>query len=587
MSEKRKYNETRVTAVICALLGMASFVAIYGVAVLDFTYVDWLLPVTYSNSDLTQHYLGWVTYRNSAWHFPLGLMDNVNYPHLISVIYMDALPLFSFIFKLLSPILPENFQFFGLFGFLCFALQGYFSGLLFFKCTKNRAYSVIGSLFLILSNIMIFRLYWHTGLAAHWIILASYAVWMNQEKFDKLWKKALVWSGLTIIGLLTEVYFVPMIWGIMICSLLQNCMKWKKYAESFGVLCSAVVSFVIVGWMFGLFYGGVTAGDYGLGLYSFNYNGFINTVRSDYHLFLKPLILTNDIQYEGYSYLGMGILVFIPALCVAAVVKYRKRLLLVLKKICRNRNVFWPVLILIVGFVGFAASPIISFGKHIFKLPISDGIFRIWSIFRSTGRMIWPIWYLIVFGVLVGWYMVMRKRKTLLYGVSVVLFVLQIIDFIPMIQLKKTVTQPGLKYQEECINSRAWEEIGENYKHMIFYPNTRSYMYWNDTPYYFHLYALQYDLTMNTTYFSRDISATVDTETRELFDKVKNGIETWDDDTFYVCLEELPEYSEGLYSYWIDGAFVYLPKPLENEYDNCVYMENAYEKVQELMSGIE
>ena len=586
MSEKRKYNETRVTAVICALLGMLSFVAIYGVAVLDFTYVDWLLPVGQKELDRTQHYLGWVTYRNSAWHFPLGLMDGVNYPHLISVIYMDALPLFSFIFKILSPFLPENFQFFGLFGFLCFALQGYFSGLLLYKCTRDKTYTVVASLFLILSNIMILRLYWHTGLAAHWIILAAYAVWMYQEKFEKFWKKALVWSVLTAVALLIQVYLVPMVWGIMICCQLQDCMKRKKYVESFSVFFASAVSFVIIGWMFGLFYGDVMPDGSGLGLHSFNLNGFFNTFSDQYHTFLKPLDVIDIRQVDGYSYLGLGILIFALVLCITAALQCTGRTKIFLQRMLKNKRFIVPIGLLFIGFVGFAVSPFVSFGSHYFALPIGDSIYKIWSIFRSSGRMIWPIWYLLVIAVPVGWYLLMRKKKAVLYGVTALLLVVQIVDCMPLIRLMSSVTQPGWEYQEETLTSPAWEEIGEKYTHMMLYPETDQYMYWNATPYYFHLYALKYDLTMNTTYFSRNISETVDEETYEIFAQAKETGK-WDADTFYICKDKLPEYSEGLYSYVIDGLVVYLPKPLELEYENCYYVENAYEKMMEHNKAVE
>ena len=63
-------------------------------------------------------------YRNGDWTFPIGLTDQLAYPYYTSVIFTDSIPIFAVFFKLLSPILPANFQYFGFWGILCFGLQG-------------------------------------------------------------------------------------------------------------------------------------------------------------------------------------------------------------------------------------------------------------------------------------------------------------------------------------------------------------------------------------------------------------------------------------------------------------------------------
>lgn len=55
-----------VTGALAAL----SFCLIYGVQILDPTYVDWLLSGRDATQDLTEHYLGWVAFRNAPWGEP-------------------------------------------------------------------------------------------------------------------------------------------------------------------------------------------------------------------------------------------------------------------------------------------------------------------------------------------------------------------------------------------------------------------------------------------------------------------------------------------------------------------------------------
>ena len=89
--------------IVCALLGAAVFVFIYGVHVLDPCYTDWLL--TSEDGDLTQHYLGWKFYRHAPWRFPFGMIDTMAYPNETSVIFTDSIPWFAFIFKIFLPYL--------------------------------------------------------------------------------------------------------------------------------------------------------------------------------------------------------------------------------------------------------------------------------------------------------------------------------------------------------------------------------------------------------------------------------------------------------------------------------------------------
>ena len=53
-------------------------------------------------------------FRNSGWHFPVGLMDTITYPELYSVVYTDAVPAFAVVFKILSPVFPKTFQYFDI-----------------------------------------------------------------------------------------------------------------------------------------------------------------------------------------------------------------------------------------------------------------------------------------------------------------------------------------------------------------------------------------------------------------------------------------------------------------------------------------
>ena len=172
-------NKTLKLYLIIAVLSSLIFCGIYGIKVLDPTYIDWLL----TGGDLTQHYLGWDAYRSSDWHFPIGMVDTLAYPYYTSIIFTDSIPILAVFFKILSPILPSDFQYFGFWGISCFILQGILTARIIKKYTPSSIIVVIVSCLFTLTPVMILRMYAHTALAGQWILLLSLETIFNKEKY--------------------------------------------------------------------------------------------------------------------------------------------------------------------------------------------------------------------------------------------------------------------------------------------------------------------------------------------------------------------------------------------------------------------
>ena len=104
---------------LSALIGAVCFLGVYGIKVLDHTNVGWLFD---NDHDLRQHFIAWCRYRSDPWTFPFGLIESLSYPNSMSVIYTDSIPIFAVLFKIIGPLLPQTFQYFGLFGIISFML---------------------------------------------------------------------------------------------------------------------------------------------------------------------------------------------------------------------------------------------------------------------------------------------------------------------------------------------------------------------------------------------------------------------------------------------------------------------------------
>jgi len=136
--------------------------------------------------------------------------------------------MFAIFFKILSPILPEKFQYFGIWGAMCLFLQGGFAALIVKKYVKNYFFIFMSTIFISISTITFQRMFEHTALAGNWIILMSICICVNHEKFESLIKKIIIWSIVVAISVSVHQYYVVMTYIFIACFLLIYFLKNKS-----------------------------------------------------------------------------------------------------------------------------------------------------------------------------------------------------------------------------------------------------------------------------------------------------------------------------------------------------------------------
>ena len=274
MNIKKRLQNPYLIFVLGCLLGSLVFVCIYGLAVVNVTNVAWLTDSSQAEGlwDLTQHYL--------------------IYSQPVSIVYTDSIPLFALLFKILSPLLPANFQYFGLFELLSYALMGGFGALFVRAFSKRSQICLLSSLFFVLSPVMLKRTFYHTALSAHFLILAAFCLWVwrgsllpeyasteretTGQIIRRRWRYAERWIILLCLSALTNAYFTPMILGIWLCSDLQEYLA-KAGKKDKGLLVIYLVEVLVAGlilfgicYIMGYFYGEVSVSTTGLEELSFN-----------------------------------------------------------------------------------------------------------------------------------------------------------------------------------------------------------------------------------------------------------------------------------------------------------------------------
>jgi hypothetical protein len=476
-----KKSPTVLFIITGGLTGALMFVYFYGLDTLNVTNINWFL---YS-SGISQHYLGWVFFRNDPWTFPIGITQSLGLPFGTCIIYTDSIPLIALFFKLISFLLPTPFQYFGIWALLCFILQGGFAALIIHETTHSLPAALISSFFFCMSNVFLFRLFLHPALAGQWIILLALYFYFLNKKTKTI---NYYWPILFCLGFLIHPYFLVMIFVIFLGTLLERFVADRNYLNVAVWSVSSLVSVFTCMWIIGFFSGNADLDIYGLGSYQANLNALYNPYSSNWSAFLKPI--SNPItSLEGFNYLGLGmILLVFLALFSLLTIKNRESWTSLFKN-------HIGIILMIVILVPFSLSNVVTFNNSIlFTYALPSWVMDIWKIFRSTGRMLWPVFYLIfILAVTQITRFLDNSHKVAL--VLCLAFLLQSADASRLkgpAPLFSTIPEKPTK-----LTSQFWEDAAQQYNAVVILP-IKSFDYVTVST-----YASDHHMRLNAFYFAR------------------------------------------------------------------------------------
>lgn len=535
-------NKSRQVFIISSLLGAIVFILIYGSYVLNPLYDGWIMGAV--DRDLAQHYLGFCFYRSSPWSFPLGRISNASYPFDMSVIYTDAIPLLAFLGKLLDPVLPKTFQYLGIYGMLSMSLMGGTGGLLIYEITGRAGASVISSIFYILSWTVLYRMFYHTSLTSQWLILIAVYMWVRLNPGAHFRHNLSAYMTLSAAAVLIHPYLWAMCAGIIMMSLIDYLIRsrdLRRAAAYFGGYC---LTGIVCLWLFGAFIGGTKA-SLGIGTFEANLNTFYNSMG----LAVLPGFSVAMRQYEGFGYLGAGIL-FLMVCCICIISVSRR-----LPHMNLRRCLF---LITVCLFALFSILPEISLNDRVMVELNMGRVYKYAAgIFRSNGRFIWPVCLLLMTAVIV---FVIRKAK----GRSLILIaafalLLQITDMMPFLKDRHGIyNDPDRKYESYFDGNRDLDKAMGHYDHIVADIGDAGLDKYQDLNYYAYLHGM----TTNNFYYARPIDDKMDGYLERLRQEMSDGI--YDDGSIFIIGEEkLPLYqSLDLHFYEVDGRYIASHQPI-------------------------
>ena len=448
---------------IIILASILLFIYLLGLDFIKFSNYEWLY-----SGDLSTYHLGWKYFRNDVWRFPIGLNPNYGIYLNTSIIFSDSIPFLAIFFKSIKNFIPNDFQYFSLWIFICIYLQLFFSFKIIYKLTNDLIYSLIGTLFFCFATIFLHRSAIHLSLFGQWIILSYFYIEVSSNKNKFFIKSLNILFSLTI-----HFYFTIILTLILILEKFYDFLIKKELIKKIIIEFSILIP-VILSLMYILGYFSLNLDDglgWGYGYFNLNLNSFFNpsgqtnSANFSWSTFF-PIRDYQNGEIEGFSYLGIsGIIFFVIFILNIFLKKYNI--------IYTNKK----IILICVLFFFLSISNNINIGSfNILTIPINNFLYAIMSSIRASGRLIWPVYYLVFIVGIVFIYKNFNKKISFIVILS--LFFLQIVDLSKGLSNYKFGKQYISSEKKTLIKNKIWHGLSDNFSQIrLLEPKNQSKIY--------------------------------------------------------------------------------------------------------------
>jgi len=382
---------------VALLLGALFAGWLYGWRVLDPASHAWLLY-----GDPAQHYLGSVYFLGEPWHWPPGTISGFG-TATTSIILSDSIPLLALTAKLLG--VPAGWQYFGLWLLACHALVAAAGAALLQRLGCRPPQAVLGALFFTAAPALLLRAYGHEALQGQFLVVAALALALGP------WR-GWPWTLLVTAGVWVHPYLAAMVVAIAAAAAgaahVERRFAWRTLAWGSSLLLLAAAG---AAYLAGYFVGSGEFSAGGHGFFSANllswfdpmdWSGFLAHFGRDvaqgreWSRLLPALGQATAGQYEGFAYLGAGMLALLAVALIAGVT--RMKALRESAAVGTPSRRQWAFLLVACGTLALlAVSARVTLGTRIlFELPLGDTAQHLLGLFRASGRFIWPLTYLLM-----------------------------------------------------------------------------------------------------------------------------------------------------------------------------------------------
>jgi hypothetical protein len=419
-----------VHCLLLALIPAATFLAWMHPQILDITNVGWAL----NGRDWGANALGLAAYLRSG-NWPGTATPLMLSPQGVHLLMMDSNPLLGLLLKPFAWLLPPGVQFIGWWLLLSLALHVRFAWLLVRDKAPDFATAWLGTALLTLLPALYNR-YIHSNLCSHWLILWALWIFVDRDR-SRHWGP---WLAVIGVAGLVHSYILLMVAAIWASAMLRDLVTGSAADRRRAIGMAGVVGVLGIGLalLHGLTDPPLSTGTYGA--FPMALDALVNPANPGYSLFLPSTANDEGRGFEGYQYLGAGLILLVVT---AIAVSVRRRMQTPPPSPpAAMAELRWLLPAYAVLTLVAITHGVLFQGERILFVPLPHALIDALDLVRSSGRLFWPVAYTIVYAALLVVYRL--QKRTLVLAAALVL---QIADMSPMLAAIRTETaraaQPG------------------------------------------------------------------------------------------------------------------------------------------------
>lgn len=406
-------------ALITIALPTAIFLTFYHWRILDPHNVGWLLRGTDNGENLIGSNAWW---HDDARH---GLRTTLlNAPEGVSILFTDSNPLWTVMMAPFAALMTPGVQFIGWWVLLCLVLQTVFARALLSRVALDAWSLWIGVAMMLLLPTLYAR-HPHANLQAHWVILAALWLFLDPRRAgDARW-----WTPLLVLTALIHNYLLLMVAAIWGSAMLERWIAGTgpdRRRLLTGAACSiAAVGFVMA--QLGVARDVMNTHTYGV--YGMPIDALWNATISVYSELLPTVRQQDYREFEGFQYLGVGMMMLIIA-APLILIQYRRT-----GDLTERWRWLLPMLAVMTA---LAVTHQIDFaGRTIFTLPLPRSVIGMLDPIRASARLFWPVSYALMLAAIMLAFRLPRRDRHLLLGATLAL---QLVDMSGMVGVVRGTT---------------------------------------------------------------------------------------------------------------------------------------------------
>lgn len=372
--------------------------------------------------------VAYLAFLQTPWHWPLFFVPGLGAPLGTNVTFLDIIPIVALTGKVIATLTGVVVNPYGVWVAACFVMPPVLAtGLLRALGQTSMLAAFSGSLLAVSMPCLLYR-FGHMSLLGQFIIIGALWRYVCDLRTPRS-RRCAAWLFWLCLAVLVHPYLLAMTAAIYAAALLRRFPAERQVTLlEPGIAALSLAAMLLLCGYIGA--SGVTSSSAsGFGYFSMNLLSPLWPQRSGLFPGFYALVTGRAGQYEGFNYLGMGVILLLGT---AAVVTRRADPGL----LRRHRT----LLIVLLGLTLFALSNVVFAGKWlVFFLPLPEPLLYAAGIFRSSGRMFWPCAYALA---LFGLALVLRHMRPGWKSVVVLgCCMLQFLDTTPLRARITTLTQ--------------------------------------------------------------------------------------------------------------------------------------------------